>query len=83
MNSRGRFIGILCLTVALAGSLGCSQSLNTREQGGLIGGGLGAGTGMGQQSRQDVQQREIDRNQREVERLRRDNERLREQSLER
>jgi len=45
MNSTGRFIGILCLTVALAGSLGCSQSLSTREQGGLIGGGMGAGAG--------------------------------------
>jgi hypothetical protein len=110
-----KFITALALFSMLATASGCSEPLSRREQGGLIGGAVGAGSGaiigstvghaavgaliggpvgliagaligdqlMGQDRRQDEQQRQIDRNQEELQRLRRENERLRENQGER
>ena len=45
MQSRNDLIIALFLAFILSINMGCSEPLTTREQGALIGGGLGAGTG--------------------------------------
>src|SRR3989442_12681743 len=45
MKSKTQWIIALLLAVTLLGSIGCSGPLSRRERGGLIGAGLGAGTG--------------------------------------
>ncbi len=70
------------LALGLLMTVGCSEPLTKREQGGLLGGALIGDQLMSQDKRQDEQQRAIDRNQDESARLRRESQRLREQTVE-